>query len=164
MGGRGRSFGVDNGIVKIKLYRGFSASSKLELNSQINDMLAKKARVSSEKTSASGRGLYFTTEKSEAENYAKIRQSEQKHRYSNVVIATLHGKIAKYYDLSVQKTNEYNELMSKAIEQNSRKLGNKANELRNMDLGDYAKLKGYDGINVGDGTFVVVNQGKLHYD
>ena len=149
-------------------YRGYSANTKKELEEQAEQMLKGLARVSGEETSATGRGLYFTKKKNEAENYSKIRDK----KYGEVITATLkkEAKIADHEQLNKlysQKTREANDLSNKIWETNDikiqKELNEKVKELRNMDIGTYAKLKGYDAIEAGFDEYVVLNQKMLIY-
>lgn len=149
-------------------YRGYSANTKKELEEQTEQMLKGLARVSGEETSATGKGLYFTKKIKEAENYSKIRDK----KYGEVITATLkkEAKIADHEQLNKlysQKTREANDLSNKIWETNDvkvqKELNEKVIELRNMDIGTYAKLKGYDAIEAGFDEYVVLNQKMLIY-
>ena len=155
------------------IYHGYSAASQEELQQRINELLTGIHRESGERTSAAGRGLYFANNETEASGYVTRRQSEQGHEYGRVSVATLR-KDAKIGDqntikaLYQQKHNEYSEIMSKAFEKGitkaeSKTLGDKANALYNMDIGTYAKSKGYDALRTYDGNTIVLNQKKLIY-
>lgn len=150
------------------LYRGYSANTKKELEEQTMAMLKGLARISGEDTSATGKGLYFTKKMNEAENYSKIRDK----KYGDVITATLrkNSKIADHEQLNKlysQKTREANDLSNKIWETNDvkiqKELNEKVKELRNMDIGTYAKLKGYDAIEAGFDEYVVLNQKMLIY-
>ena len=149
-------------------YRGYSANTKKELEEQTEQMLKGLARISGEETSATGKGLYFTKKIKEAENYSKIRDK----KYGEVITATLkkEAKIADHEQLNKlysQKTREANDLSNKIWETNDvkiqKELNEKVKELRNMDIGTYAKLKGYDAIEAGFDEYVVLNQKMLIY-
>ena len=149
-------------------YRGYSANTKRELEEQIEQMLKGLARISEEETSATGKGLYFTKKINEAENYSKIRDK----KYGEVITATLkkEAKIADHEQLNKlysQKTREANDLSNKIWETNDvkvqKELNEKVKELRNMDIGTYAKSKGYDAIEAGFDEYVVLNQKMLIY-
>lgn len=153
-------------------YRGYSATSEEELKSQTESMLNGIARLSEDNKSASGKGLYFTKNKDDAKGYAKQRMNEGGRKFSNVIIATL-KKTAKFAthdilnELYSQKSKEVAEMSKKiwdlSTEKEQNALEDKIIKLRNMDIGSYAKLKGYDAIEAGFGEYVVLNQKMLIY-
>nr|DAE34279.1 MAG TPA: minor capsid protein [Caudoviricetes sp.] len=153
-------------------YRGYSATSEEELKSQTESMLNGIARLSKDNKSASGKGLYFTKNKDDAKGYAKQRMNEGGRKFSNVIIATL-KKTAKFAthdilnELYSQKSKEVAEMSEKiwdlSTEKEQNELKDKIIKLRNMDIGSYAKLKGYDAIEAGFGEYVVLNQKMLIY-
>ncbi len=153
-------------------YRGYSATSEEELKSQTESMLNGIARLSEDNKSASGKGLYFTKNKDDAKGYAKQRMNEGGRKFSNVIIATL-KKTAKFAthdilnELYSQKSKEVAEMSEKiwdlSTEKEQNELKDKIIKLRNMDIGSYAKLKGYDAIEAGFGEYVVLNQKMLIY-
>lgn len=155
------------------MYRGYSAASQEELEQRTNELLSGTHRESGEKTSASGRGLYFANNEAEASGYMTRRKGEQEHQYGNVATATLR-KDAKIADpntlanLYRQQSNEAGDLMMKAFSgkvsaEESRRLGQRSDALRNMDIGTYAKSKGYDALKTPFGETVVLNQRKIIY-
>lgn len=156
------------------MYRGYSASSQEELEQRTNELLTGTHRESGEHTSASGRGLYFANNEAEASGYVTRRQGEQGHQYGNVATATLR-KDAKIADpntlanLYGQKSNEAGDLMSRAFSAyktnpgEAERLGRQSDTLRNMDIGTYAKSKGYDALKTAFGETVVLNQKKVIY-
>lgn len=137
-------------------------------------MFAGTHRVSGDNTSASGRGLYFANNEAEAAGYSTRRQTEQGHGYGNVVTATLRrdAKIADQQTLNklyAQKNDEASKLITEAVklyrtdEAKAAVIGRKGDEIRNMDIGSYAKLQGYDAIRTAFGETVVLNQSKIIY-
>lgn len=144
----------------MRIYRGVSFNTQNELDNYVKNIRkGVEVRESSEKTSASGKGLYFTANKSEAQDYVTRRKLENNHKFGTVISFEIdNSNIISYYDLSLQQSNESKELMEQALSENNQSLGKKADNLRNMDKGEYAKMKGYNAIDVGDGTIVVVNQ------
>lgn len=155
------------------MYRGYSAASQEELQQRTDELLAGTHRESGEGTSASGRGLYFANNEAEASGYVTRRQNEQGHYYGNVAIATLRkdAKIADQNTLNSlyqQKGNEAGDLMRRAFArgispEEGKKLGQQADTLWNMDIGHYARSKGYDAIRTAFGETVVLNQKKVIY-
>ena len=127
----------------------------------------------SEGTSASGKGLYFANNEAEASGYVTRRQSEQGHQYGNVATATLRKdtKIADQNTLNSlrqQKGDEATGLMRRAFARGTspeegERLGKQSDALRNMDIGTYAKSKGYDALKTAFGETVVLNQKKIIY-
>lgn len=188
MGGRGGNSGMGHGTTSMTpaqfdryvrengtevMYRGYSAASQEELEQRTSELFSGTHRVSGEGTSASGRGLYFANNEAEASGYATRRQGEQGHQYGNVATATLR-KDAKIADQSMlnslyqQKGDEASDLMRRAFARGTppeegRKLGQQSDALRNMDIGTYAKSKGYDAIRTAFGETVVLNQKKVIY-
>lgn len=155
------------------MYRGYSASSQEELEQRTSELLTGTHRESGEKTSASGRGLYFANNEAEASGYVTRRQNEQGHQYGNVATATLR-KDAKIADpntlanLYRQQSNEAGDLMRRAFARGTspeegERLGRQSDALRNMDIGTYAKSKGYDALKTAFGETVVLNQKKVIY-
>lgn len=155
------------------IYRGYSAASQNELEQRTNELLTGTHRESGENASASGRGLYFADNEIEASGYVTRRQQEQGHQYGNVAIATLRKdtKIADPNTLNSlyqQKDAEASDLMNKAFSPgisraDGKKLGEQSDSIRNMDIGTYAKSKGYDAIKTALGETVVLNQKKVIY-
>lgn len=155
------------------MYRGYSAASQEELEQRTSELLTGTHRESGEKTSASGRGLYFANNEAEASGYVTRRQSEQGHQYGNVATATLR-KDAKIADANTlaglyrQQSNEAGDLMRRAFARGTsleegERLGKQSDALRNMDIGTYAKSKGYDALKTAFGETVVLNQKKVIY-
>lgn len=189
MGGRGGNSGMGTGTTSMTpaqfdryvrengtevMYRGYSASSQEELEQRTNELLAGTHRESGEHTSASGRGLYFANNEAEASGYVTRRQGEQGHQYGNVATATLRKdtKIADQGTLNSlyrQQADEASEMGMQAFKLyrtdpvKAEKLGRQSDALRNMDIGTYAKSKGYDAIRTGFGETVVLNQRKIIY-
>ena len=189
MGGRGGNSGMGHGTTSMTpaqfdryvrengtevMYRGYSAASQEELEQRTSELLSGTHRVSGEGTSASGRGLYFANNEAEASGYATRRQSEQGHQYGNVATATLRKdtKIADQNTLNSlyrQKGNEVGNLMKEAFglyktdPVKAEKIGMQSDALQNMDIGTYAKSKGYDALKTAFGETVVLNQKKVIY-
>lgn len=189
MGGRGGNSGMGTGTISMPpaqfdkyvrengtevMYRGYSAASQEELEQRTSELLAGTHRESGEKTSASGRGLYFANNEAEASGYVTRRQSEQGHQYGNVATATLRKdtKIADQNTLNSlyrQKGDEAGNLMKEAFRLyktdpiKAEKIGMQSDALRNMDIGTYAKSKGYDALKTAFGETVVLNQKKVIY-
>lgn len=188
MGGRGGNSGMGHGTTSMTpaqfdryvrengtevMYRGYSAASQEELEQRTSELLSGTHRVSGEGTSASGRGLYFANNEAEASGYVTRRQSEQGHQYGNVATATLRKdtKIADQNMLNSlyqQKGDEAGDLMRKAFARGTspeegERLGRQSDALRNMDIGTYAKSKGYDALKTAFGETVVLNQKKVIY-
>lgn len=188
MGGRGGSSGMGTGTTSMTpaqfdkyvrrngtevMYRGYSASSQEELEQRTNELLTGTHRESGEHTSASGRGLYFANNEAEASGYVTRRQGEQGHQYGRVATATLRkdAKIANQNTLNLlyqQRANEAADLMRRAFARGvspseGKRLGKQSNTIRNMDIGSYAKSKGYDALKTAFGETVVLNQKKIIY-
>lgn len=155
------------------MYRGYSAASQEELETRTYEMLTGTHRLSGNKTSATGRGLYFASTEVEANSYAIRRAGEQGHGYKNVIVATLakDAKIANQDTLNklyTQQNEEAGKLLQQAFssgisQSEARKLGDQSNAIRRMDIGTYALSKGYDAIKTGFGETVVLNQKKIIY-
>lgn len=189
MGGRGSSLGMGSGTTSMSpaqfdryvrengteiMYRGYSAASQDELEQRTNELLAGTHRESGEKTSASGRGLYFANNEAEASGYVTRRQQEQGHEYGNVATATLRkdAKIADQNTLNSlyqQQANEAGSLTREALKfyktdpTKAERIGKQSDAIRSMDIGRYAKSKGYDAIKTAFGETVVLNQKKVIY-
>lgn len=188
MGGRGGSSGMGTGTTSMLpaqfdryvrengtevMYRGYSAASQEELEQRTSELFAGTHRESGDRTSASGKGLYFANNEAEASGYVTRRQSEQGHQYGNVATATLRKdtKIADQNTLNSlyqQKGNEATDLMRRAFARGTppeegERLGRQSDALRNMDIGTYAKSRGYDALKTAFGETVVLNQKKIIY-
>lgn len=188
MGGRGSGSNMGSGTTSMSpaqfdryvrdngtevMYRGYSAASQEELEQRTSELLTGTHRESGENTSASGRGLYFANNEAEASGYMTRRQGEQGHQYGNVATATLR-KDTKIADQNVlnslyqQKGNEAGDLMRRAFARGTspeegERLGKQSDALRNMDIGTYAKSRGYDALKTAFGETVVLNQKKIIY-
>lgn len=189
MGGRGGNSGMGTGTTSMSpaqfdryvrengtevMYRGYSAASQEELEQRTSELLAGTHRESGDRTSASGKGLYFANNEAEASGYVTRRRSEQGHQYGNVATATLRKdtKIADQNTLNSlyqQKGDEAGNLLKRAFSMyktnpsEAERLGKQSDALRNMDIGTYAKSKGYDALKTAFGETVVLNQKKVIY-
>lgn len=181
MGGRGAKFSnskmllnpkqFDDYVKKNKtivLYRGFSDDTVEGLEKQRTDMQNKTARLSGEKTSAAGKGLYFAGDIETANGYSVLYNK----KYSDVITATVrkNAKILSNSELGnlySEKNNKQLMLSQKYWNTNSEKLRDKLKKqidfLQQIDIASYAKSKGFDVIDNGFNEYVVVNQNVLIY-
>ena len=154
------------------IYRGFSAQSKESEQKYISDMQNGLATMSGEQTSGVGRGLYFSLDKSYAEGYVQRRRTELNQNYGTTVVATIKkgAKIASHNDvndLQLKKSEEASSytknIWSKGLsEKEIKKAYAKMDKLEHMDIGTYARSKGYDAMYYG-GDVIVLNQKVLIY-
>lgn len=155
------------------IYRGYSASSQAELDSRFDDLIQGTARVSGEKSSALGKGVYFSDTKNEANDYMLRRMGEAGSKFGRVDEVTFKPgvKIGDYDEIHSGKLQEESDLMQKVFKIKS-ELGQDSKEYKiakdkyydiaEMDYDEYAKYKGYAAIyHKGTGYTIVIDQKAL---
>lgn len=154
-------------------YRGYSAPSQSELDARFNSLVEGTARISSDKSSGLGKGLYFAKTEDEAKDYMLRRMYENSDDFGRVDVITFKkdAKIIDYDELHVSKLEDESKLSEKAFEMRAQ-FGKDSKEYKdakdeyynvaNMDDDEYVKYKGYDAIyHQGTGYTIVVNQKAL---
>ena len=152
------------------LYRGYSASSEDQLEEFSNSIKNGTSKVSGEKTSAFGVGIYFASSRNEAEGYMQRRQNEQGEEFGKVSTAALDvgAKVGDYGEYEHQKfqdewdlRGQYFELPKEAKEERQ-KIRDQADKLARMTVPEYAASKGCDAVyEPGFGYTIVTNPNAL---
>lgn len=153
------------------MYRGYSAKDRQQLTEYKESHKNGTVLESGEKTSALGKGVYFSTSKSEADGYMRQRKHEKNERYGAITTAALDvgAKSGNYNDLKIKKSKDESDLIEKAFnakEQGDTKRYNEYKDkyysVKNQTFEDYARLNGYHAIvETGTGYIVVLEQKAL---
>lgn len=156
----------ENGLKTI--FRGYSAPTDEDLKKRSQDLKSGRSIVSGEKSSAMGKGVYFTSEKSEAEGYMNRRKQENGDDFGEVATAALDvgAKVGDYRDYETEKFETYAKMMEEVWEQPTkeamREMADEAMKIQNMSVSEYAASKGCDAIyDQGTGYTIVMNQNAL---
>lgn len=160
-----------NGLKTI--YRGYSADSEETASGYFDTMKEGTAPVSGDKSSALGKGLYFSESQEEATGYMQRRQHETGDTSGRVCTAALDvgAKIVDFNELSRNKLAETHESIDKAFEAKERgdteaykQHKDRYYDLSDMDITEYATSKGYDAMYEPAMKYtIVINQKALVY-
>lgn len=159
----------ENGLTPI--YRGYSAESDEQLAEYRESYKNGTVPESGEKSSALGKGVYFSTSQSEAEGYMSRRQGEKGESKGRVTTAALDidAKVGDYNELKQKKLQDESDAIQKAFEAKASGKNDEYNKLRDayydiaeMSFEDYVRSQGYDAIQEPAlGYIVVMNQKAL---
>lgn len=152
------------------IYRGYSAPSQEELDARFESLSQGTARVSSDKSSALGKGVYFADSKDEANSYMSRRMGEGGDKFGRVdeVALKVGAKVIDYDELHKIKLEEISK-MTEEISDIRDKFGTKSKEYRkakdeyydfkDMEDDEFARYMSYDAIyHKATGYTVVINQ------
>lgn len=153
------------------IYRGYSAETKEQLAEYQESYKTGTVPESGEKSSALGKGVYFSTSESEAEGYMQRRQGEKGQSKGRITTAALDvdAKIGDYNELKKKKLQDESDALSKAFEAKEqgdmdayKKLKDKYYDIGEMSFEDYAKSQGCHAIvEPALGYVVVIDQKAL---
>lgn len=153
----------ENGLTPI--YRGYSAETESELEEYRDSYKNGTVPESGEKSSALGKGVYFSISSSEAEGYMSRRQGERGHTKGRVTTAALDvdAQIADYNDMKNKKLEDEHNFIQKAFEAKAKgdteeydRMRNAYYEIQEMAFEDYVRSQGYHAISEPALGYVVV--------